>query len=108
MEHTNPDPLAERARRAIANAGAAGAAASSLERAGARALADERAVADLLAAALNAPPAAECPVMVLLVDDQAIIAEALRRALVEQPDIDLHYCANAEDACASCAKRVRR
>jgi two-component system chemotaxis family response regulator WspR len=98
MEHTNPDPLAERARRAIANAGAAGAAASSLERAGARALADERAVADLLAAALNAPPAAECPVMVLLVDDQAIIAEALRRALVEQPDIDLHYCANAEDA----------
>jgi two-component system chemotaxis family response regulator WspR len=96
MDHTNPDPLAERARRALANASAS--AASGFERAGGRAHADERAVADLLAAALNAPPAAECPVMALLVDDQAIIAEALRRALAEQPDVDLHYCANPEDA----------
>lgn len=107
MEHPNPDSLAERARRAVGAGGAAGvtgaataagAVAASIERAGARSLADERAVADLLAAALNAPPAAECPVMALLVDDQAIIAEALRRALAGEPDVDLHYCANPEDA----------
>jgi two-component system chemotaxis family response regulator WspR len=93
MEHPNPDPLAERAKRA-----AAVAATASIERAGARALADERAVSDLLAAALNAPPADQCPVMVLLVDDQAIIAEALRRALANEPNVDLHYCAKPEDA----------
>ncbi|SAL76471.1 diguanylate cyclase [Caballeronia terrestris] len=107
MEHPNPDSLAERARRAVGAVGAAGvtgaataagAVAASIERASARSHADERAVADLLAAALNAPPAAECPVMALLVDDQAIIAEALRRALADQPDVDLHYCANPEDA----------
>ncbi|SAL32960.1 diguanylate cyclase [Caballeronia humi] len=104
MEHPNPDSLAERARRAVGAAGVAGAAtaagavAASIERASARSHADERAVADLLAAALNAPPAAECPVMALLVDDQAIIAEALRRALAGEPDVDLHYCANPEDA----------
>jgi CheY-like chemotaxis protein/HPt (histidine-containing phosphotransfer) domain-containing protein len=36
--------------------------------------------------------------MVLLVDDQAMVCEAVRRALVNQPDIDLHYCADARDA----------
>ncbi|BBP99155.1 diguanylate cyclase response regulator [Burkholderia sp. SFA1] len=92
MEFPHPDPLAERAKRAAA------AAAASIERAGTRAMADERAVSDLLAAALNAPPAAELPVMVLLVDDQAIIAEALRRALAEEANVDLHYCANPEEA----------
>jgi two-component system chemotaxis family response regulator WspR len=30
--------------------------------------------------------------MVLLVDDQVIIAEAVRRALADQPDIDFHFC----------------
>jgi response regulator RpfG family c-di-GMP phosphodiesterase len=30
---------------------------------------------------MQTPPAAEQPVMVLLVDDQAIVAEAMRRAL---------------------------
>jgi two-component system chemotaxis family response regulator WspR len=92
MEHPNPDPLAERAKRAAA------AAAASVERAGTRAVAEERAVSDLLAAALNAPPADECPIMVLLVDDQTIIAEAVRRALADQPNVDFHYCTKPEDA----------
>jgi PleD family two-component response regulator len=30
--------------------------------------------------------------MVLLVDDQAFVAEAVRRALAGEPDIDFHYC----------------
>jgi signal transduction histidine kinase len=36
--------------------------------------------------------------MVLLVDDQAMIGEAVRRQLANQPNIDFHYCANAADA----------
>jgi DNA-binding response OmpR family regulator len=35
--------------------------------------------------------------MVLLVDDQVIVAEAIRRMLAGQ-DIDLHYCANPAEA----------
>lgn len=38
--------------------------------------------------------------MVLLVDDQAIIGEAIRRALADEPDIDFHYCAQPDDAVA--------
>ena len=34
------------------------------------------------------------PVMVLLVDDQAMIAEAVRRALLQYPGIDFHYCSD--------------
>jgi two-component system chemotaxis family response regulator WspR len=34
------------------------------------------------------------PVMVLLVDDQAMIGEAVRRALANQPGIDFHYCSD--------------
>jgi len=37
-------------------------------------------------------------VMVLLVDDQAMVCEAVRRALANQTDIDFHYCAEAKDA----------
>lgn len=37
-------------------------------------------------------------VMVLLVDDQAMVCEAVRRALANQPDIDFHYCAEAREA----------
>jgi signal transduction histidine kinase/HPt (histidine-containing phosphotransfer) domain-containing protein len=33
--------------------------------------------------------------MVFLVDDQAMVCEAVRRALANQPDIDFHYCADA-------------
>src|SRR5881409_2161266 len=37
-------------------------------------------------------------VMVLLVDDQAMVCEAVRRALANQSDIDFHYCADAREA----------
>src|SRR5437660_11526586 len=37
-------------------------------------------------------------VMVLLVDDQALVCEAVRRALANQADIDFHYCADAREA----------
>src|ERR1039457_3123319 len=42
------------------------------------------------------PP--EFRVMVLLVDDQAMVCEAVRRALASQTDIDFHYCADAREA----------
>lgn len=37
-------------------------------------------------------------VMVLLVDDQMMVAEAVRRALINHPNIDFHYCANPTQA----------
>jgi phosphoserine phosphatase RsbU/P len=37
-------------------------------------------------------------ISVLLVDDQVIIAEAIRRMLTDQPDIVLHYCNNPANA----------
>ena len=39
-------------------------------------------------------------VMVLLVDDQAMVCEAVRRALANQADMDFHYCADAREAMA--------
>ncbi|MCW5299590.1 diguanylate cyclase [Herbaspirillum lusitanum] len=36
--------------------------------------------------------------MVLLVDDQAMVGEAIRRALLTESDIDFHFCPRAEDA----------
>src|SRR5438270_8977141 len=42
--------------------------------------------------------APEYHAMVLLVDDQAMVCEAVRRALANQSDIDFHYCADARDA----------
>jgi two-component system chemotaxis family response regulator WspR len=44
--------------------------------------------------------------MVLLVDDQAMIGEALRRALHNQPNIEFHYCDNASLALET-AERIR-
>ena len=44
--------------------------------------------------------------MVLLVDDQAIVAEAVRRSLLEHPDIDFHYCSDPA-AALEVAERVR-
>jgi phosphoserine phosphatase RsbU/P len=38
------------------------------------------------------PPASERPVTVLLVDDQPIVGEAVRRMLAGEPDIQLHFC----------------
>lgn len=37
-------------------------------------------------------------IKVLLVDDQAIIAEAVRRMLADQSDIEFHYCSNPTKA----------
>ena len=36
--------------------------------------------------------------MVLLVDDQPIVAEAVRRILADLDDIDFHYCSNSNEA----------
>src|SRR5512137_2999874 len=41
---------------------------------------------------------ADYHIMVLLVDDQAMVCEAVRRALANQTDIDFHYCADAREA----------
>ncbi len=43
-------------------------------------------------------PPNEYAVMVLLVDDQAMVGEAIRRMLANQLNIDFHYCANPADA----------
>jgi two-component system, NtrC family, sensor kinase len=42
--------------------------------------------------------AAEYSLRVLLVDDQAIIGEAIRRALATQTDLEFHYCGNSTEA----------
>jgi two-component system chemotaxis family response regulator WspR len=44
------------------------------------------------------PSAGGATLRVLLVDDQAIVAEAIRRMLADQTDIEFHYCANPSDA----------
>jgi two-component system chemotaxis family response regulator WspR len=44
--------------------------------------------------------------MVLLVDDQMMIGEAIRRALLGQPNIELHYCGNPARA-LEVADRIR-
>src|SRR5438270_330397 len=44
------------------------------------------------------PRAPEYHAMVLLVDDQAMVCEAVRRALANEADIDFHYCADAREA----------
>ena len=46
------------------------------------------------------PPPSEYHVMVLLVDDQAMVCEAVRRVLANLTDIDFHYCADAREALA--------
>ncbi len=49
--------------------------------------------------------AAHHSIMVLLVDDQIMVSEAIRRALVGESDIEFHYCMNPHDALAV-AKKV--
>jgi two-component system chemotaxis family response regulator WspR len=39
--------------------------------------------------------------IVLLVDDQALVGEAVRRMLADQSDIQFHYCGNAVEALAT-------
>ena len=41
-------------------------------------------------------PEARVHAMVMLVDDQPIVAEAIKRALASEPDIDFHYCTDPE------------
>lgn len=50
------------------------------------------------ASALTPAPADSYLSMVLLVDDQVLICEAVRRALAGEPDLDFHYCTNPLDA----------
>jgi signal transduction histidine kinase len=45
-------------------------------------------------------------IMVLLVDDQAMVAHAVRRLLADLPDIDLHYCSDPIEAISE-ANRIR-
>lgn len=47
---------------------------------------------------LNDPSALLRRSVVLLVDDQAMVAEAIRRMLVDEPDIDFHYCSDPRQA----------
>ena len=51
-------------------------------------------------------PPAKSDVMVVLVDDQIMIGEAIRRVLAELPDMDFHYCADPAEAIAI-AKRIK-
>src|SRR6185295_9196432 len=44
--------------------------------------------------------------MVLLVDDQAMVGEAIRRALIDQPRMEFHFCSNPLDA-VSVAERLK-
>ena len=47
-----------------------------------------------------APPSDEHVHMVLLVDDQATVGEAVRRMLANEPDVDFHFCSNSAEAVA--------
>ncbi len=49
-------------------------------------------------AAVPEAAASEAKAIVLLVDDQLIIVEAIRRMLGAQPDIAFHYCTDAAKA----------
>ena len=53
-----------------------------------------------MSAAAAAPELSHHQVSVLLVDDQPIIGEAVRRMLVGEPDITFHYCKDAANAVA--------
>src|SRR3954470_2192820 len=45
-------------------------------------------------------------ILVLLVDDQPMVGEAVRRALAHEPDIAFHYCSDPAEAIAV-AERIR-
>ncbi len=44
--------------------------------------------------------------IVLLVDDQPIVAEMIRRMFADEPDVEYHYCKNAVDAVTT-AERIK-
>ena len=45
------------------------------------------------------------PVTVLLIDDQAIVAESVRRMLASEPDIQFHYCQEPAKAIETTIRR---
>jgi len=49
-------------------------------------------------------PATRQSIMVLLVDDQLVVGEAIRRALLDEPEAEFHYCANPLEALAVARK----
>ena len=56
---------------------------------------------------MNTPlPTPNCSVRVLLVDDQAIVGEAVRRCLAPFLDIEFHHCTDAGQA-VGLAERLR-
>src|SRR5215510_3273743 len=59
---------------------------------------DEQPMPALNLESARSPHPPEYHVMVLLVDDQAMVCEAIRRALATESDIDFHYCADAREA----------
>ena len=44
--------------------------------------------------------------MVLLVDDQAMIGEAVRRGLAQEDNIDFHFCADPHEAVAQAIRLI--
>lgn len=44
------------------------------------------------------PEADSCPALVLLIDDQALVAAAVARAVADEPDVEMHYCGNPLEA----------
>ena len=53
---------------------------------------------------VTVPAPEEYAVRVLLVDDQAMVGEAIRRALTGQPGMDFHYCSDPVKAIEFAAK----
>jgi two-component system chemotaxis family response regulator WspR len=54
--------------------------------------------------ALPPPPRDDGAIVVFLVDDQAMIGEAVRRALASEKDISFHYCGSGAQAAAMAEK----
>lgn len=52
------------------------------------------------------PHTSQRPIMILLVDDQIVVGEAIRRSLCDEPGIEFHFCSNPLEALAV-ARRVR-
>ncbi|MDQ2183789.1 diguanylate cyclase [Alcaligenaceae bacterium A4P071] len=59
-----------------------------------------------MAAIADTPLAPILPVTVLLVDDQIMVGEAIRRALVQEQDVVYHFCPNPDDAVSE-AQRLK-
>src|SRR5436309_2325607 len=52
------------------------------------------------------PTTPEFSIMVLLVDDQPMVGEAVRRALVSEPHLTFHYCDDPSEAMTA-AREIR-